>query len=315
MKEPPGIDQAPDNNSNLDGLIQQISLNRCCAFVGAGLSCDAGYPLWHEIIKSLKSKAQEIIGHEIELNDSNWEQVEILRNSMGEVHYKAELINIFCPDGKRWYLPTHLEISRIPFVAHITTNYDYCLENAAMVLGMQKTVQYYPELDITRLREGDIFHIHGVIPPENPEQFVGSVILSDRDYKTAYQPNTGLPRFLGTLSEFYNLVFIGYSLGDTDLTKVIRTTQLELEQRGQTEIQVGLGKRIPLNHYIIMHKDAQVNSEAFRELGLLPIFYSGDQVYHSDLQKLLSYIRMRTTGINYPEPIVNREMFEDGYHG
>lgn len=97
-----------------------------------------------------------------------------------------------------------------------------------------------------------------MIRPTNPEELIGSVILSNRDYEAAYQVNTGLPRFLASLSEFCTLVFVGYSLGDSDLIKVIRATQLELERRGNYEVQVGLGNRMQPRHYIIMHIEAQV---------------------------------------------------------
>ena len=316
MDIPLGIDRSPDNIKNLEGLIQQISLKKSCAFIGAGLSLGAGYPLWAEVINLLKTAAETIVEYKIELTaNDNWDQIEFLRNLMGEVNYRTELIRIFGPDGKLDYLPVHQLISSIPFLSWITTNFDYCLENASMVASKQVTVQYYPELNITRLQDCHIFHIHGVIRPTNPEELFGSVILSKRDYEAAYQTNTGLPRFLASLSEFYTLVFIGYSLGDSDLIKVIRATQMELERRGNIEFQVGLGKRIQPKHYIIMHQEARVNAEAIRELGLFPICYSGDQDRHSVLQKLLSYIRMRTTGIRYPEPVVYRDMFEDGFHG
>lgn len=316
MDIPLGIDPSPENIRNIEGLIQQISLQKSCAFIGAGLSHDAGYPLFGEAVSRLKTSAEAIIGHDIDLPaDENWDQIEFLRNLMGEENYRTELIRIFGPNGKLDYLPVHQLISSIPFLSWITTNFDYCLENAAMNISKQVTVQYFPELDITRLRDCHIFHIHGVIRPTNPEGLIGSIVFSNRDYELAYQMNTGLPRFLASLSEFCTLVFIGYSLGDSDLIKVIRATQLELERRGNNEVQVGLGKRIQPKHYIIMHQEAQVNADAIRELGLFPICYCGDKDRHSVLQKLLSYIRMRTTEIRYPEPVVYREMFEDGFHG
>jgi len=176
-----------------------------------------------------------------------------------------------------------------------------------MAASKQVTVQFYSELDITKLQNANIYHIHGVIEPKNPEELIGSVILSKRDYEIAYRPNTGLPRFLADLSTYSTILFIGYSLGDDELVKVIHTTQLELVQRGTFEFQAGLGKRIQLKHYILMHQNAKVNNDAISELGLLPICYGGDQNRQSELERLLSYIRIRTTGVSYPEPAVNRE--------
>ena len=158
-----------------------------------------------------------IIGHEIEdLHDANWDKVELLRNLMGDELFQSELTKSFNPDTKKDYLAVHHEICSIPFLSYITTNYDYCLENAIKATLKQVTVQYYPELDFSRIRNGDVYHIHGVIKPNKPGELFGSVILSNRDYEKAYEPNTGLPRFLANLFEIFTIVFIGYSFGDSN---------------------------------------------------------------------------------------------------
>ena len=91
MDLPLGIDRSDDNIKNLDGLIQQITLQKSCAFIGAGLSHDAGYPLFAEAISRLKTSAEAIIGHDIDLPaDENWDQIEFLRNLMGEENYRTE---------------------------------------------------------------------------------------------------------------------------------------------------------------------------------------------------------------------------------
>jgi hypothetical protein len=307
-----GIEWTSEDIEKLDGLIHQISLRKCCAFIGAGLSHDAGYPRWGDIVSQLKISAEVATGREIDLPpDPNWDQIEKLRTLMGEELYLSQLQIVFGPDGKLTYLPVHHAIVNTPFIAFVTTNYDYCLENAASAASKQVTVEYYPELDITHLRDGHIFHIHGVITPDNPQALIGSVVLSKSDYERAYQQGTGLPRFLASLSEFYTLVFFGYSLGDSVLVKVIQTTQLELELRSQIEHRVGMGNRIQPKHYIVMHHRANVNPDAISDLGLIPIYYGGDQERHSALQRLAEHIRARTTNIHYPEPIVYRDMFED----
>ena len=99
------------------------------------------------------------------------------------------------------------------------------------------------------------------------------------------------------------------------MIKVLRFTQLELQHRKDYEFKVGLGKRLQPKHFIFMHEAANVNLEGVRELGLLPIYYIGEKENHSRLQRLLSYVRQKTTGIIYPEPTILRNMFEDEFHG
>ena len=48
MDEQLGIVMDPANIQNLEDLVQQVINNKCCAFIGAGISKEAGYPLWHE---------------------------------------------------------------------------------------------------------------------------------------------------------------------------------------------------------------------------------------------------------------------------
>jgi hypothetical protein len=312
MGSAPLLNLDPEDNINLDKLINKISLQQCCAFIGAGLSICAGYPSWDGVIKHFEHKIQGLNIDPISLPvDSNWNQIEFFRKVLGEEKYKDEIVYLFGQDGKHQFLPAHHKLCQIPFPSLITTNFDYCLENAAMSCQKNITVQYYPELNFSLFRESQIYHIHGVIPPLQPQALIGSIILSESDYSAAYQQGTGLPRFLASVADFYSIVFLGYSLGDNDLIKVIHATQLELEQRSDFESQRKLGKRKQPPHFIIMHKDAKVNRDKLSHLGLLPIRYGGEKVRHADLQILLDYIQSRTTQIKYPEPTIYRDIFEE----
>lgn len=316
MKLPSGIDLSSKNLRNLERLIQQISQENSCAFIGAGLSYGAGYPLWREVIEKLQNKAKEITGNKIEFeNDRNWDRIEQLRNIIGEEYYKEELLQLFGPKDKYDFLPVHSLINSIPFLSCITTNYDYCLENAASVIGKQVTVQFYPELYIKHLLEHHhIYHIHGVIEPEYPERSFGTVILSKRDYDSAYKINSRLSRFLADLYLSCSLVFIGYSLSDVALVSVINNTKMELAQQIENELRSGIGKRIKTEHFIILHKESFIDEVALSELNLIPIYYTGEDVKHSELQNLLKYIQEKTSKELKPKPLIYRGMFEDNYH-
>ena len=279
------------------------------------MSKGAGYPLWNELTSHLKLSAEDCVGYEIIFpSKENLDQIGHLRDMLGEEWFQKEIIRIFGSDGKFDYLPVHQQVVTIPFISIITTNYDYCIENAAIALSKDITVQYFPELDISRLREGHIFHIHGFIHPKNPERYIGSLILTRKNYDFAYEEDTNLPNFLTHLYEFQTLVFMGFSFADNSLVKIMKTAQIGLESRRNYELQSGLGKRITPKHFVVMHHEAKIKQDTIRELGLLPIFYTGDQDRHSCLQPLLSYIKFRTTGIPYKEPVVYSDMFEDSYH-
>ncbi|MEJ2710738.1 MAG: hypothetical protein P8074_24210, partial [Anaerolineales bacterium] len=63
-----GIELTQGHMQNLNDLVHQISLGKCCIFVGAGLSRGAGYPLWRELISRLKHAAEQLTSQEIDLS-------------------------------------------------------------------------------------------------------------------------------------------------------------------------------------------------------------------------------------------------------
>lgn len=300
-----------DNFNKINDLINEISRGKCIAFIGAGLSADAGYPIMNGLIKQIKEFAEQALGRRINL-ESNGEpdQIEELKNLLGEERYKEVILRIFT-SGKAKYLPYHNEIIKIPFVTWITTNFDYCLENAASAALIQITVQHFLELDPKQLKNNNIFHIHGLIDPNNPEEHIGTLVLAKSDYEYAYHSDTNLPRFLSHIFEYYSIVFIGYSLSDFDLVNVLQTIKMEINERSRYEIQHGIGIRKQQKNYVILANKGSANNEKIIELGLIPIYYEGDAQNHQKLQNLLEFIKTRTTNIEYPEPRINREMFED----
>lgn len=301
---------------NLDDLIAQINDGRCCAFIGAGLSKDAGYPLAGELIADMKTIADEDLAEEVDLGKMNFpEQVEVLRSRLGEERYKQFLLQKLGPERKRKYAPVHHEIITIPFLSWITTNFDFCLENAAVAALKPVTVDFFPELEFSGIKEHRVFHIHGMLDPNDIEKYYASIILSARDYTRAYAPQFGLTVFLRELFQSFPLVFIGYSLSDTELTDVIHNTQLALKLRGEYELLTGIGRRIQPKQFIILHQEAATKIETVNSLGLLPIYYEGDISCHSELQQLLEFVRTKTARVVYPEPTINRTMFEDGSNG
>lgn len=300
---------------NLGKLIDQINSDRCCAFVGAGVSKHAGYPLLKPFIEKLLACAEEIRNEEVDISKiADFEQIEYLRQLIGEENYKNLVVENYRPEGKNGFISTHYAIMSIPFTSWITTNYDLCLENAAAAAFREIPCQHYPELNGTRLKEHHIFHIHGLLDPNHPDYLFKTLVLSRRDYEDAYRPQSNLLTFLNSVCQFYSLVFIGYSLWDLELVNIIKLVQFEIQRRSEFEIQANIGRRKPINHFLIMHNEGKVNTDAVKELGILPIVYKGDADHHSELEKVLDVIRGRTTSLNYPPVNIVRDVFEDGFH-
>ena len=81
--------------------IQEASKqNRLVAFVGAGASCDAGIPLWNDLV----GRMAKVLPHEMQAKYDNLQLAQLVRETSDEKAYYASvrkhlLQNITCPNA------------------------------------------------------------------------------------------------------------------------------------------------------------------------------------------------------------------------
>ena len=112
------------------------------------------------------------------------------------------------------------------------------------------------------------------------------------------------------LFERFSIVFIGYSLGDDDLINIIDETKTQLLLASKDEEIRKLGELKIKKHYILLHEKSQTNQELINNLGLIPIYYRGEDERHSELEIVLEYIRRWTTNTKLPKPVIYKDKFE-----
>lgn len=202
--------------------IQEAShQNRLVAFVGAGASCDAGVPLWNDLV----SRMAEVLPQEIQLKYDNLQLAQLIRETRDEKAYYASvrkhlLQNVTCPNA------IHDAILELDPNCVITTNYDSLLEEAAL----RKNQQFWVVSKDSDLPQNHgerlLVKMHGDLDNEN-------IVLTENDYYD-YSRNFPLIRSF-VVSQFASkvVVFIGFSFSDINLRYILRGVQSELGSKMQ----------------------------------------------------------------------------------
>ena len=193
-------------------------------FVGSGLSSQAGYPSWPELIGALVAAAKQSpnarIGgiEQYEAKSDFFTLAEFARSALGPSEYSAVIREEFGRPVK----PTeaHRVIAATDYRGLITTNYDRLLETATtqfrnMTPNTFKADEISPLVAALYNPEFFIFKLHGDVA--SPQSF----ILTSRDYDRLIVQNPHTRIFLQAVFLNYTVLFIGYSLSDPDFQLVL----------------------------------------------------------------------------------------------
>jgi SIR2-like domain len=301
----------PMTNADAEGkLLELLSKQSMLLFAGAGLSIDAGYPLWGRYLEELERE----LGAEAPSADDALERADWIRRAFrdkGRDHdYLAHLQRTFGPNPAMPYSPLQRAFVQFGFRGAITTNYDPTLVNALSIQNIAAGRSVCTALDLGDSRAYGVFdflrlaargpttesvlHLHGVY--NNPDR----IVLTASDYHERYGDfetvgNDHLPvnRALGniprkviwTLLVTYSTLFVGFSLDDPALRHILDVTSADF-QRGRY-----------LDHFAIVGAESDDEerkyTDAWRAHGITPIFYrvvssSGLGRDHSNLKTLVA---------------------------
>lgn len=304
-------------------LEQVIRQGNALAFVGSGVSRDAGYPSWYELVEqfavtagiSLSSDDQDADGARF---------IEILqecRDQLEEAAYYAELRRIFNPDVRDPFSIMHVQILEMPFVSFPTTNIDNCHVLAKGNVRQHDIASDWdviPHLQIDRLRERRIFFLHGKLESDDR---IRSVVLSKSEYHNAYKSDGPAREFLLYVLRRFDCVFIGYSMSDPFMARVIeeagtvqRSEIEELRRQGRPlpreprhfavlprhlaadgKLYIPKGKGRPLKKEELERLELQriATEELLKRLRITPIYYRVVNDNFSTLKQLVYYLNRR----------------------
>jgi hypothetical protein len=236
-------------------LVECFAAGLCLPWCGAGISIAAGLPTWSSLSDAVISETSDQLSEEHqnelqELFDRNqFEDIlDFCRDLMGESEYRDFLSRTFDVGS-----PTELHhaIVKLPVPAVLTTNYDRLLETAfaqarsvlPKVLTAADTTSLWKH---TAKREFFILKIHGdIIRPE-------TVILTARDYTQHVFGNVAFMTFLQRLVVGHSLLFIGTSLSDIYLRRVLEETTF-------------MTRGVALPHYALLSRPGAVMAKTLKD--------------------------------------------------
>lgn len=215
-------------------LVRSIREHRCVLFAGAGLSAQAQaqdgsrLPTWNTLLDRMLDWC---IDHRVQLRAEPGEFREVLRR--GRLLVVAQelqqslagqlntCLSAILHAGKTKPSEAHRLVSRIDWVAALSSNYDgliegaYALESGGIVPPVFSPDGIGQALDCLRNGRFFVFKVHGDV------NLPGSIVLSNRDYARLLYLSPGYRSFLEAVFSSYTVLFVGFGGNDPDLDGIV----------------------------------------------------------------------------------------------
>lgn len=328
-----------DNGAAKQELVAALKQKQTVLVAGAGNSYSVGYPLWPELVESLRTTFAATLAWPSDVPAMTFAGAIVadIKKHKREEAYHNFLEKTFEPprDGRPQHNDAHVALVRLPFCGFTTTNYERVIESAVGEAFAAGGVPHFcEEIDLCAERPYrvlDFFrgmgigsprwvlHLHGYY--RNPQR----LILTEDDYVSSYGQRPAYDKdgralnvtldslhrkVLWALCIAHPLLFVGFSLEDGFFVHILRVLRQDLQ----------LGE--DLRHFAIMSYTSEDQrehiAERLRLLNTLPIFYyvpvaeHGQAPDHSGLTRLI-YDLAAGVGVSVvPESIasLNKRMLE-----
>ena len=243
-----------------------VNSNNCIFFIGGGLSRQLGYPPWDGVLEELakigleSSYIPDINKKRIKkkIRDNNFtglleEMDDIFEHCRADY---AEAIKIMFGRKKESFAQHHVDIVSLLgkyLKGIITTNFDFCIENAAQATGIDNVLPT-SNIDtfLSRNSSKYIYHIHNTV--EMPLD----CIICRRQYGKLYFDNTD-PRFLDKIKSILKdstIVYIGTSFRDYEIEQILSNRGILASGNNYTALKY---------HYAICPVTSDIDPAAERE--------------------------------------------------
>lgn len=204
-------------------LISDICKGKAVVFVGSGLSQAAGLPSWKGLLERMLQWCDENgihVDNRLELPDLIRKKeyltvADQLEEALRENNLRDCLNSIF---NDQPYSPTdtHFVLTRMPFAAALTTNFDRLLESAytKALPSAPKVITFKNKPELMKLLGEEEFYVlktHGTIDDTE------TLVLGRKKFSHLISGEHAYKRHLETVLLTKTLFFVGFSLSDPDL--------------------------------------------------------------------------------------------------
>jgi NAD-dependent SIR2 family protein deacetylase len=212
----------PEGPNIPEALLNAHADGKVVFFCGAGVSLDAGYPLFRELTEILRDSCP--IKHSNDVHEAIQQgefefALSIIQKRLGNNAIKLRRDTFRTLSKRPLTLENHRAILRLSLTKDkacrlITTNFDRLFIKASKGVGAIN-IDSAPKLPIPKPeRWNSVLHLHGLLPEKLSDTELGNLILTSADFGEAYVTDSYCSRFVVELLRHFVVVFIGYSLND-----------------------------------------------------------------------------------------------------
>lgn len=207
-----------------DNIIELVRQNDLVLFVGAGFSYKAGAPSNDDLINAFYyALPNEVQREKGVLSEKTLQNV----SSAYETHYGRTALIEFLQQLFQ-FVPQNTEdqynLTKIPQIKHVfTTNYDLLIEDA---YGRDNCniVACDADLAVVDRRKTTIYKIHGDFAHAD------NVVITKEDYRNYYESQSNNLLWDAVRYKFarHNILFIGYSLADSNIQTIVEFVKRQM---------------------------------------------------------------------------------------
>lgn len=299
---------AMETENFIRNYTQSVLSGDAAVFIGAGLSREAGYLGWTDL---LRDKAVEI-GLDVDKENSDLISLAqyYLNNKRQRTQINESIRNFFAPRKDINPTHTHMLLSALPIRSYWTTNYDRLIEKTFELRGVSCRAHFSDEnLSISTDNAQIILHkMHGDV--ENPN----SAIIAKEDYEKYDDTHEMmLAKFKGEMCS-KTFLFLGYSFSDPNIHHILARIRKVFDKHAKQHYCIMKrvakrenGKKTKEYEYKLIKQNHQILD--FKNYGVNVILVDD----YSEINDILSEIKRRVYMKNvficgaYEDETVNKD--------